>query len=85
MPGLTDTTMIRRLTALLSIPVNVMLLPGFSDKQALAELGVKRISSGNALSDHVIALQESATRRLLEEHAVDFLFEQPVRTTWLSN
>ncbi len=84
-PGLTNTTMIKHLTALLSIPVNVMLLPGFSDKQALAELGVKRISSGNALSDHLIALQESATRRLLEEHTVDFLFEQSVRTTWLSN
>ncbi|NKC20430.1 isocitrate lyase/PEP mutase family protein [Pseudoalteromonas galatheae] len=84
-PGLTDTAMIKRLTALLSIPVNVMLLPGFSDKQVLAELGVKRISSGNALSDHVIAQQESATKKLLEEHTVEFLFEQPVLTTRLSS
>ncbi|PCK30270.1 isocitrate lyase/PEP mutase family protein [Pseudoalteromonas piscicida] len=84
-PGLTEHTTIKRLTSLLLIPVNVMLLPGFNDKQMLIELGVKRISTGNALSDHVIAQQESATKKLLEESAVDFLFEQSVSTAWLSN
>ncbi|GEK07793.1 isocitrate lyase/PEP mutase family protein [Pseudoalteromonas peptidolytica] len=84
-PGLTELVTIKRLTTLLSIPVNVMLMLGLSDKQQLTELGVKRISSGNALSDHVIAQQVSVTKRMLKEATVDFLFEHSVGITWQSN
>ncbi len=60
-PGLSDTDMIARLCAAVSLPVNVMRLPGMVGNAQLADLGVSRISYGPApWRDAMAGLTEAA-------------------------
>src|SRR2546430_2559132 len=45
-PGASDPSDLRRLTANIPVPVNVLVVPGLSLAQ-LADLGVRRISTGS--------------------------------------
>ncbi len=64
-PGLSDTDMIARLCAAVSLPVNVMRLPGMLDNAQLAKLGVARISYGPApWRDAMAGLTEAARSAL---------------------
>lgn len=46
-PFLSDCDSIKKITATTLLPVNVMCMPGLPSFNILAELGVRRISTGN--------------------------------------
>jgi 2-methylisocitrate lyase-like PEP mutase family enzyme len=47
-PGLTDLDVLARLCDAVGVPVNVMVWPGLPSVEALAGVGVRRISQGGA-------------------------------------
>ncbi len=59
----------------ISALLNVLSLPGLTNCNKLKELGVKRFSFGNALSDKVIAYLEKKVGKLLEDHDTSILYE----------
>ncbi len=61
-PGLSDPDLIARLCATVSLPVNVMRLPGMIDNAQLSSLGVARISYGPAPWRTAMAGVEEAAR-----------------------
>ncbi len=64
-PGLSEPSDIERVVGELACPVNVLLWPGGPDVGELADLGVRRISTGGALMrDAYTAMEQSATRLL---------------------
>lgn len=64
-PGLKDPSDIARVVSEAGCPVNVLLWPGGPDVAELAQLGVRRISTGGALMRTAYdALEESAARLL---------------------
>lgn len=52
-PGLVDSQHIAELTKLLHVPVNVMTLPQHSNADHFIAQGIKRVSIGNGLADHM--------------------------------
>ncbi len=63
-PGMTRAQDIDALVAGLTVPLNLMCLPGLPSLQDLAALGVRRLSLGMALSQAVIAHLESLARQV---------------------
>jgi 2-methylisocitrate lyase-like PEP mutase family enzyme len=74
-PGLIDHDEIRKITMNVNAPLNVLSLPGLTNCNKLRELGVKRFSFGNALSDHYIAFLEKNAERLVEFKDTSHLYE----------
>ena len=62
--GLVDADAIGRFVGEMAAPVNVLLRPGAPSIAALADLGVRRISTGSALAHHALADAEELARRL---------------------
>jgi len=61
-PGLADEALIAELCRSVSLPVNIIALPGVPDKKHLAELGVARISYGPVPYKQIIQnIEEAAT------------------------
>ncbi|WP_054768052.1 isocitrate lyase/PEP mutase family protein [Lysinibacillus parviboronicapiens] len=75
-PGMTDHQEIRELTLTVDVPINLMSLPGLTNCTILKELGVKRFSFGNALSDSIIAYLTKHARRLMDTRDTSFLYEE---------
>ncbi|EON72761.1 isocitrate lyase/PEP mutase family protein [Lysinibacillus sphaericus] len=75
-PGITDYQQIRELTLTVDAPINLMSLPGITNCTILKELGVKRFSFGNALSDKIIAYMTKNAKQLIETQDTSFLYEQ---------
>lgn len=65
-PGLKDEDEIRTVAVQVSAPLNLLSLPGLTNCKKLAELGVKRFSIGNALSDQLAAFAEKSAVGLFE-------------------
>ncbi|HZG14447.1 MAG TPA: isocitrate lyase/phosphoenolpyruvate mutase family protein [Candidatus Bathyarchaeia archaeon] len=65
-PGLKEEKEIAAVVAQVSAPLNVMSLPGLTDVKKLQELGVKRFSFGNALSDKMAAALADTAANLFE-------------------
>jgi len=65
LPGLMDIEMIRAITASVSLPLNLMVLPGLPDFAQLAEAGVKRVSQGAALFLAAVGAVVTTTQRFL--------------------
>lgn len=74
-PGLTDDEEIREITLNIDAPINLLSLPELTDCNKLKELGVKRFSFGNALSDKIIAYLKMNASQLLEKQNTAFLYE----------
>ena len=74
-PGLSDFGEIRKITFNVSVPLNVLSLPGLTNCNKLRELGVKRFSFGNALSDKYIAFLEKNAEQLVEYRDTSHLYE----------
>lgn len=74
-PGLTDHQEIRELTLTVDVPINLMSLPGLTNCTILKELGVKRFSFGNALSDKIIAYLTKHARQLMDAQDTSCLYE----------
>ncbi len=72
-PGLVDLDDIRRVTAAVDRPVNVLVRPGMAPVAALAQAGVARISVGGAFSQVALAALTRAGRELLEHGTYGFL------------
>ncbi|CAM3940029.1 isocitrate lyase/PEP mutase family protein [Mesobacillus zeae] len=65
-PGLIEHDEIKEITMDVSAPLNVLSLRGLTNCTKLKELGVRRFSFGNALSDKVIAYLEKNVGELVE-------------------
>jgi len=75
-PGLIDDKEIREITLNIDAPINLLSLPELTDCNKLKELGVKRFSFGNALSDKIIAYLKMKSSQLLEKQNTAFLYEK---------
>ncbi|MDF2037076.1 isocitrate lyase/phosphoenolpyruvate mutase family protein [Cytobacillus oceanisediminis] len=73
-PGLIEEEEIKAITKNVSAPLNVLSLPGLTNCNKLKELGVKRFSFGNALSDKVIAYIDKNARELAESMDTSILY-----------
>lgn len=74
-PGLTDYDEIKEITSTVQAPVNILSLPGLTNGAVLQELGVKRFSFGNALSDKIISLLDSNAAQLIASKDTSLLYE----------
>lgn len=66
---------IRAITNAATLPVNVMAMPGLSKLDALAELGVRRLSTGGQMSQVAWKDIERLAQQFLAEGNSDVLFE----------
>jgi 2-methylisocitrate lyase-like PEP mutase family enzyme len=64
-PGLTDEGLIRRICEAVRIPVNLMMMQGAPSVNRVGELGVARVSWGNASFVEAMNEVERAARRVL--------------------
>ena len=64
-PALTDIADIARLVEALAVPVNVLALPGAPTVPELAAVGVRRVSTGGALTQVAFGALREAARALL--------------------
>ncbi len=74
-PGVTNHKEIQEIAAHTDGPLNVFALPGLTYCTKLKELGVKRFSFGNALSDKVIVFMEANAQAILEAKDTALLYE----------
>jgi len=73
-PGLKDENEIRTIAEQVAAPLNVLSLPGLTNSKRLADLGVKRFSIGNALSDQMVAFVEKSAVQLFEAQDTALLY-----------
>lgn len=74
-PGLIEEDEIKEISTNSSAPLNVLSLPGLTNCNKLKELGVKRFSFGNALSDKVIDFLEENAGQLIAFKDTKHLYE----------
>lgn len=74
-PGLIDYGEIKEITLNVDAPINVLSLPGLTNCNDLKELGVKRFSFGNALSDKIISELTKNATLLMELQDTSFLYK----------
>lgn len=79
-PGLNEDAEITEIAFQINAPLNVLSLPGLTNCNKLKELGVKRFSFGNALSDKMIAFLEMNVAKLVELKDTSHLYEDLGRT-----
>lgn len=72
-PGLHDLDDIATVVRSVGLPVNVIVRPGGPTVDQLAQVGVRRISVGGALSYVAMAAVGDAARELLEHGTLEFL------------
>jgi len=73
-PGLTDANEISAMTRNINAPINLLSLPSLTNVKLLKELGVKRFSFGNALSDKIIAHLTQHAAQLLKDQDTSALY-----------
>lgn len=74
-PGLKDAAAIRAIASEVTLPLNVMAVPGLPSVSELAALGVRRLSAGSAIAQSVWSRVESLTRDFLATGRSDPLSE----------
>ncbi|KPN95391.1 isocitrate lyase/phosphoenolpyruvate mutase family protein [Lysinibacillus sp. ZYM-1] len=74
-PGLTDVDEIRAITSNVDAPINLLSLPGLTNCQFVKDLGVRRLSFGNALSDKIIAYLTQHAAQLVKDQDTSSLYE----------
>ena len=80
-PGLSQSDEIKEIVNAINAPINVMSLPGLADVASLNELGVKRFSIGNALSDATTAFIEQQSHQILELQNTSGLYDNSIVKT----
>ncbi len=73
-PGLIDINEISAITSNVDAPINLLSLPGLTNCQLLKELGVRRLSFGNALSDKIIAYLSQHAAQLVKDQDTSSLY-----------
>lgn len=71
-PGLDDLDQIQRLVAEVERPVNVLLVPGGPSVGELGDVGVRRVSTGGALTFAAYGALAEAARELLESGTSEY-------------
>lgn len=66
-PGLKAPADIAAVVAGISLPLNIMWLPGIGTHAELLAAGVRRLSAGPALYAHAWSAVEAATRAMLDD------------------
>jgi len=80
-PGLSQSDEIKQLVNTIDAPINLLSLPDLADSNKLNELGVKRFSIGNGLSDAVTAFIEAQSHHMLTHKTTENLYtKDPIRT-----
>lgn len=74
-PGLKNDEEIKDIIFQIDAPLNILSLPGLTDCNKLKELGVKRFSFGNALSDQIILHLEKTVEQLMKRKDTSILYE----------
>lgn len=74
-PGVMQDDDIKQLVGAIDAPLNVMSLPGLTDVAGLNQLGVKRFSVGNALSDATTVFIEQQAQKMLAQQNTTGLYE----------
>ena len=69
-PGLKEPADIAAVVAGISLPLNIMWLPGIGTHAQLLAAGVRRLSAGPALYAHAWSAVETATRAMLDDALV---------------
>ena len=80
-PGLSASEDIKKIVRVINTPLNVMSLPNLTSVADLSQLGVKRLSMGNAFSDAVIAYIEKTAKDMLAAGNTQPLYEHREITT----
>ncbi len=65
-PGLTDSTDIAKVVSQVGAPLNVLTLPGTPPIPELAEIGVRRLSTGSMLSNAAYGMLRTGAKELIE-------------------
>jgi 2-methylisocitrate lyase-like PEP mutase family enzyme len=73
--GVTLEEEIKEIASNINAPLNVLSLPGLMNCNKLKELGVKRFSFGNALSDKYIEFLEKNAEKLVKDMDTSHLYE----------
>ncbi|MFM2400028.1 MAG: hypothetical protein RL341_2185 [Pseudomonadota bacterium] len=73
-PGLSEPTEIRQLCARVSLPINLMAVPGLPALAELKRLGVKRLSAGSAIAQAVFGQTQRLASAFLESGDAAELF-----------
>ncbi len=82
-PGMSQCGEIQQLSNNVTVPLNVMSLPGFTNPDSVSQHGVKRFSIGNAFSDATICFMEEQSKALLTNRSTDSLYtNRVIRTTF---
>jgi 2-methylisocitrate lyase-like PEP mutase family enzyme len=74
-PGLKQEEEIKEIVSTITSPLNILSLPELTNCNKLKELGVKRFSFGNALSDKIIACLETNVEQLLNSGDTAHLYK----------
>lgn len=74
-PGLSKEEEIKEIICHVKEPLNVLSLPELTHANKLSQLGVKRLSFGNALSEKVIAYIDEQARQLWESKETSLLYK----------
>lgn len=74
-PGIINEEEIKEIILHVDAPLNILSLPGVTNCNKLKEIGVKRFSFGNALSDQVIAYMEKTVGQLIDKNDTSILYE----------
>ena len=75
LPGLSEDHEIKEIAMAVKVPLNILSLPGLTDCNKISELGVKRFSFGNALSDKIIAYLDNSAKQLFDFKNTSSLYE----------
>jgi 2-methylisocitrate lyase-like PEP mutase family enzyme len=85
LPGVSSPADIRAVVASISLPLNVMALPGLADAEALEKLGVRRLSAGSGIAQVLWAKVEELAKGFLETGRSDSLGESSMPYRQLQN
>jgi 2-methylisocitrate lyase-like PEP mutase family enzyme len=77
-PGLREPAAIRAVVAAVTVPLNVMVMPGLPPVTELEALGVRRISAGAAIAQAAYGIAQHAARQFLADGRYDAMFETTV-------
>ncbi|RKP47828.1 isocitrate lyase/PEP mutase family protein [Pararobbsia silviterrae] len=71
LPALADPADIMKIVGAISVPLNVMALPGLADAETLGRLGVRRLSAGGAISQVVFGTVQELAKNFLQSGRSD--------------
>ncbi|HTV70344.1 MAG TPA: isocitrate lyase/phosphoenolpyruvate mutase family protein [Rhizobiaceae bacterium] len=70
-PGLGDVETVRKVASSVKVPINVLVVPGFT-VESLRAAGAKRLSLGSKLTTYAFGMLETASREMLQDGTFGF-------------